>query len=535
MKNTQLEEVREETVTAVPEETKKKKWKPGKKRRWTRALALLVVAALAVVGISRLRQTGAVPVSANYQVSAVTRQDLSVMVSGSGTLVPADSYQVSTLISGTIESAPFEEDDLVEKGKLLYTLDSSDAQGSVERAGITVEQAELGLRQAMDALRPVVPLTGTISEVMVHNGDSVTAGTALAKIVASTELSIDFLFINVDPSQFYVGQPATVFAGSFEEPVQGTVSAVSDSTAVTSNGKKGSTVRVKLSNPGVLSDSIKASAVVGSYSSYGQSSVNLADSAVVYASGSGTVSGFEKLVGSTVEKGEVLCTVDSESIQDQIAGAELSLRSARLSAGSASESLDDYRIESPISGTVIEKNFKAGDKVDGASSGTLAVIYDLSYLKVEMDVNELDIGKVAAGQTVKITAAALPGEEFEGVVERVSINGSTTNGFTTYPVTIVIRDYGGLKPGMNVSADILCQTAENALCVPVAAVSRGNIVLVPGEGAMSEDGGSVADPEKLEERTVTLGFNDEEYIEITSGLAEGDVVLIRAQDSGMGG
>lgn len=535
MKTKQMEVVQEGAAAVSSAQTQEKKWKPAKKRRWVRPLALVIVAALAAAGVSRLRQQGAAPAGASYQLSSVTRQALSVTVSGSGTLVPADSYNVSTLISGTIESAPFEEDDLVEKGMLLYTLDSSDAQGSVERAGITVEQAELGYRQALEALHPAVPLSGTISEVMVHNGDSVAAGTALAKIVASTELSIDFLFINADPSQFYVGQPATIFAGNFEEPVQGTVSAVSDSSAIMSNSKKGSTVRVKVTNPGVLSDALRASAVIGSYTSYGQATVSMADSAVVYAGGSGTISNFEKLVGSTVEKGEILCTVDSDSIRDQIANAELGLRSARLSAGSAANSLNDYRIESPISGTVIEKNFKAGDKVDGASSGTLAVIYDLSYLKVEMNVNELDIGKVAAGQPVKIAAAALPGEEFEGVVERVSINGSTTNGFTTYPVTIVIRDYGGLKPGMNVSADILCQTVDNALCVPVAAVDRGNVVLVPGEGAMSEDGSSVADPEKVEERAVTLGFNDEDYIEITSGLAEGDVVLIRAQDAGMGG
>ena len=75
-------------------------------------------------------------------------------------------------------------------------------------------------------------------------------------------------------------------------------------------------------------------------------------------------------------KGEVLCTVESEAIRSQIENARLSLESARLSASTASGNLEDYNITSPISGTVIEKNFKAGDKVDGVSSGTLAVIYD---------------------------------------------------------------------------------------------------------------------------------------------------------------
>ena len=251
----------------------------------------------------------------------------------------------------------------------------------------------------------------------------------------------------------------------------------------------------------------------------------------MYAAGSGTVNDFTKLAGSTVTKGEVLCTVESETIRDQIENARLSLQSAQLSASTAADSVDDYNIKSPISGTVIEKNFKAGDKVDGASSGTLAVIYDLSYLKLEMAVAELDIGKVEVGQRVEITADALEGQTFEGVVDKVSINGTTTNGFTNYPVTIIIEDYGDLKPGMNVSAEIIGEEIPNALCIPVDAVDRGNTVTVPGPGALNEDGTAVVDITKLETKEVTLGRSDDEYIEVTGGLEAGDVVLIRNQAS----
>ena len=344
-----------------------------------------------------------------------------------------------------------------------------------------------------------------------------------------------FCFPYVEPSEFYAGQSATVFVGNFDGPVQGSVVSVSNSTSITSNGMKGSSVRVKVNNPGVLSDAYTASAVIGSYCSYGSAAVTMPDSVTVYASGSGSVTGFDKLAGSTVQKGEVLCTIESEANRQQLQNARLTVESSRLSASTAAGAVDDYKITSPISGTVIEKNFKAGDKVDGSASGTLAVIYDLSCLKMKMNVNELDIGKVQVGQTVEITAAALPGQTFTGQVEKVSVNGTTTNGFTTYPVTITVSEYGGLKPGMNVSATILCETAENVLCVPVGAVDRGSTVLVPGEGAMTEDGTAVADPSKLEERTVALGFNDEAYIEITSGLEEGDTVLISSQTNEMGG
>ena len=88
---------------------------------------------------------------------------------------------------------------------------------------------------------------------------------------------------------------------------------------------------------------------------------------------------------------------------------------------------------------------------------------------------------------------------------------------------------------MNVSATILGETVKNALFVSVGAVNRGNTVLVPGEGAMSEDGAAVADPSRLEERPVTLGRSGDAYIEITSGLTEGETVLILDQTAVMGG
>ena len=509
-----------------------KNWDSRKKKRWLKILIPLAVVIAIVAGcVSSLTKNVNSQLSGSYLVASAQRQDLTVSVSGTATLQPADSYNVTTLLSGDIVSAPFEEGDLVTKDTLLYAMDSSDAQDSMDRAQISVQQAQLSYQQAQEALHPTATLSGTISEVYVHNGDSVNAGTELARIVASTELSIDFLFPFAAPTDFYVGQTATVFVDGYAGSQAGTVTSVSNSTAITSNGKPSVSVRVRLNNPGAVSDAYTASAVIGNYTSYGQAAVSMPASSVVYASGSGTVNGFAKLAGSTVSKGEVLCTVESETIRDQIENARLNLQSAQLSAGTASDTVDDYNIKSPIAGTVIEKSFKAGDKVDGASSGTLAVIYDLSYLKLEMAVAELDIGKVEVGQRVEITADALEGQTFEGVVDKVSINGTTANSFTNYPVTVVIEDYGDLKPGMNVSAQIIGEEIPNALCIPVDAVDRGNTVTVPGPGALNDAGTAVVDVTKLETREVTLGRNDDEYIEVTGGLEEGDIVLINNQAS----
>ena len=254
----------------------------------------------------------------------------------------------------------------------------------------------------------------------------------------------------------------------------------------------------------------------------------------VVAQASGEVTGVSVTAGSKVSSGSALASLGGSSAQSSLEDLSIAVENARLALQRAQDALENYTITAPISGTVIEKNSKAGDNVNSIESGALAVIYDLSYLKLEMNISELDLSKLQEGQRVDITADAIPGEVFEGRVDRVSINGTTNNGFTTYPATILLEDYGGLNPGMNVSADIVVSESKNVLSIPAAAVQRGDTVLVPQAGALSEDGSTVIDPTKSEERTVTLGGGDGEYVEITSGLNEGDSILVPLQAPGGG-
>ena len=136
---------------------------------------------------------------------------------------------------------------------------------------------------------------------------------------------------------------------------------------------------------------------------------------------------------------------------------------------------------------------------------------------------------------MEITSDALDGQSFTGRVDKVNINGTTSNGVTTYPVTVLIDGSPDeLKPGMNISAKIVVEDAGEVLCIPVEAVNRGqngaSTVLVAGPGALDE-AGNLADSSKLEEREVTLGRNDEAYIEVLSGLEEGETVFIQNASS----
>ena len=148
-----------------------------------------------------------------------------------------------------------------------------------------------------------------------------------------------------------------------------------------------------------------------------------------------------------------------------------------------------------------------------------------------MAIDERDISKIQVGQKVEFTSDALEDMVFTGTVDKVNINGTTSNGRTTYPVTILVDDVPeDLYPGMNVSAEIIVEEAGSALCIPVDYVARGNTVLVALEGCLDENG-VVVDPSKIEQRQVTLGRSNSTYIEVLDGLNEGDIVLLESQAS----
>ena len=270
---------------------------------------------------------------------------------------------------------------------------------------------------------------------------------------------------------------------------------------------------------------------------------------------------------------------DTYSQDSNIKNAQLSLEDARLQVKNAQKTVDDFLVEAPIDGTVVTKNAKAGDTLDMSNNNAepLCVIYDLSCVKFSIDVDETEIALVKVGQKATITADAVDGE-FEGTVIKVPVDGVNQNGVTTYTIDIQINDYGDLLPGMNIDAEIVVEEAENVLTIPVNSVNRGNIVFVKDDGKKrvndvtdklsgggeNKDGKSgdktdkatdkkskgentpapknssaprssekdltanlprnIEVPEGYRAIVVETGINDTDYIEIKSGLSEGDMV-----------
>lgn len=521
-------------IMDAPEQDSTPTWKaPKKKRRWPKVViaVLVVLAALFFFVIRPMLGAGKELLAGAYLTSAAQMQEMTVSVSSTGTIQPIDSYNVSGMVTGEVLEAPFEVGDQVEKGDILYRIDPGSAEIALQQAQLSVQQAQLNYDSIVDGLNPKASGAGVVQQLHVKKGDLVSAGSPIADISDTSTMTLTLPFQSADAQRIAVGSSAQVTLAGTLETLTGTVESVANADLVGNGGALVRQVKIRVQNPGALTTSTTATAKVGSIACAGSGTFEANLTQTVVATGSGEVVSLNVSAGSRVSAGQVLATLGGTSAQTSLENASISLQNAQLSLQNAQDALDNYTITAPISGTVIEKNFKAGDTIDNnsltAAGGTLAVLYDMSTLTFEMKIDEKDINKIQVGQEVTITADAVEGATFSGVVDTVNINGTTVSGQTNYPVTVVINDPQNLKPGMNVSADIIVERAGTVLCVPVDAVSRGSdkpTVQVALEGALDENG-NVVDPSKLETREVTLGRNDNDNIEITSGLSEGEIVV----------
>ena len=511
---------------------------PGKKdpkqflkRNWKKITAVVCVAAVAAAVLLPKNSKKAVQASTQYMEAALERRDITNTFSGSGTISAANTYTVKSLVKGTVLTADFEVGDTIEKGTVLYTIDSSDVATSVEKAQLALEQAQRSYDDTADAQYIRSVIGGTVASIKVKAGDYVTAGQEIATVRDDSSLLLTLEFPAADASGFAVGQAAEVILNGTFETLSGTVQAVAGTDTISSGNLLVRTVTIAVKNNGSLTTAQAASATINGVSALASARFDYQHQQTVTATTSGTVAAVCVKEGTAIEANTTIVQLSGTELSRQVQSAADSLLNAQLSMSDTQKQMENYTITSPISGTVIQKNVKAGDTVgtDTTASETLCTIYDLSYLEMTLNVDELEILSIKEGQTVTITADAISDRTFTGVVTSVSAAGTTTGGTTTYPVTIRIDDTGDLLPGMNATAEIEVSSASNALAVPNGSVVRGNYVLVTKDSPSAAN--AVQDmtaPDGYVYVKITTGTSDDDYIVVASGLQEGDTIAYDA-------
>lgn len=266
--------------------------------------------------------------------------------------------------------------------------------------------------------------------------------------------------------------------------------------------------------------------------------------------------------GERVKQGQLLAELDTRSIRLQLEQAEAALAMARANFEDASRNLErmerlykekavsDQQYEkvrlafeaaraqkeqaeaavnlarhaldvsimrAPFDGVIAAKNLEEGDVINpmmGGFSATSAVLtlVDYSKIKVRFDVSPVDALRMARGQKVYLESFILPGQQFEGQV--TVVNTSADPQTKKFRVEAVVNNPDlALKPGTFGRVILEVSTRENSLAVPQKAILEDSYVLV-------------VEGNKAVRRAVTTGLKNTDLIEITSGLNEGDLVIV---------
>ena len=522
------------------------KFKIGKKL----LIIILVIAILAGICsglIIKSKNNSAVKVM--YTDSPVERRTITNTITGSSSIEPNDSYNVTTIKSGDITSDTFKEGDVVKKGDKLYQFEDSDAQNSlstaknalakaqqayvdaVKQKAQTVSSNNIGTKSAQNAVTKALNSlndtknnqyiqsnsAGKVKELSVKEGDHINAGAAVATLYDDSYMKLRIPFNEVDAESIQTGAAATVSVIGSGDTIYGTVKEKSSSAVSTDAHAKVVYVTVEVTNPGALTTNDYGSAEINGVACANTAQFEYVSEGTITSTASGTLENLNIAVGDSVYSGQKVGYVkydnqnstmsnaqlsyndavlalekqvlqnDTFSQDSSIKNAQLALDDAELGIEKAQDAVDDYVVEAPIEGTVVKKNSKAGDTIDSSNAtDPLCVIYDLSSVKISIDVDETEIALIKTGQKATVTADAVEGE-FEGVVTKVPVDGVNENGVTTYTIEIQIENYGDLLPGMNVDAEIVVEEADNVIAVPVNSVNRGNIVFVKDDGTTHEN------------------------------------------------
>lgn len=187
-----------------------------------------------------------------------------------------------------------------------------------------------------------------------------------------------------------------------------------------------------------------------------------------------------------VAKSDVdLARSSREQAQAQVSSAQAQIRQQTASTQTTRVNLQRTVIRSPVDGVVLTRKIEPGQTVAASLQAPelFTIAEDLAKMKIELAVDESDIGQVKVGQSVSFSADAFPDRKFNGVVEQVRLAATTTNNVVTYPVVVTVDNSDGtLLPGLTVNAEIEVSKLANVLTLGNAALR-----FKPAEGSPLAD------------------------------------------------
>jgi HlyD family secretion protein len=443
-------------------------------------ISLIILAILGTAGIwayqNFFSQTLDQP-QAEREEHVVERGTLRATVNATGSILPEGQISLSFKSPGRVADVSVEEGQVVRKGDILARLETTDLE-------FTITQAELALATAQAQLlrlqRPPAEY-----EIAAAKAALESAKASYRKLLAGpSEAEIQVARANLDQAQVTLEQAQAAYDRVSDRPEVGLLPQA-----------------LQLEQATITRDAAQANFDLAMRDPT-EAELSASRSAIAQAEAT-------------------LARLQEDVSYEDLLVAQLQVEQAQLSLDQARYQLEGTVLTAPQDGAVTMVGVEEGEL---AGSLPAFILTDLSQYHTDVNVDEIDIGRVAVGQLATITLDALPEVALTGQVDEIAATAQLDSGVVTYQVTIGLDPTDApLRAGMTANVDILTEQHQNALLVPNRFV---RIDRTTGQVSVDRLAGQEIQPVAIQ-----IGLRDETFSEVLVGLEQGDIVVLVKESS----
>lgn len=515
-------------------------------KKWGKIGIGLVAVAVVAAGVCFFvfaRRTPLTAAALDLDIAPVQRGNIEVLVHGTGMLEVDVTQDIFGRVSGRIQAIHKEDGDAVQAGELIALLENDALEDTLRKLTddlyvMELELSSLRSNRSITVIR--APLAGRIKLLHASKGDDM--ATVQKQHGALAVLSTDGMMrVSVPTPESYPlprePQDVKVYIGN----------QVESGTLLTADSQ---TLTVIIPNdtydPG-------ATALVRDDKGVELGSGTLAiNKPVVVAGVSGKIKTVEVKENDKVKSQDRLFTLEDDTVTVDVEKQLLSRDQLQRQIDDTRKDIAELEIRAPINGILAGFSMREGAMVQDGMQ--IATVIQTDRAKVRLAVDELDVATVYPGQPAILKVDAIPSKRYDAFVDRVLPVGTRISDITSYDVLLYLDTQDNMLPYMSASGDIVVASAANTLLVPVAALqSVGEekyVMIAPTDADLAGvtlrkgDTGSSAGlmmmsgqaqnndfvtlrtiaPQLM--RRVEIGLVSNEYVQILSGLQEGEQVVL---------
>lgn len=495
--------------------SQEKKQRRRKRLRRVIIIVAVIFAALVMV-VSHLRKNVDARFAAtqkDVQSYTVAPGTIHTLVSGSGVLEQVDEEDVTVPAGVEVDEVIAEAGDAVAKGDLLAKVDMAsvvDTLSSTQEQIKTLDKKINSAKSDTASTSVTTSVGGRVKKIYAQVGDnvvsSVTENGALALLSVDGYMAVDF-----ESDSCARGDAVTVTL-SDGTAVEGTVESATLGTV---------TVLVTDNGP-ALNEQVTVADAAGKTLGTGKLYIHSPVAVTGYV---GTVKSISCKENANVTAGSTLMTLRDTKTS---ANFDALLRQRQDLEDTLTGLLTIYRDGAVLAsqdGLITSVEYDE-DTATSATETQILTLYPQKQMTVTISIDETDILSLKEGQEAQITVSSVSDDAFTGSVTSISKAADTSTGVTRYSAEVTLDREEGMLVGMTADVDVRIEGTENALIIPVDALHQNSASYYVYTGY------DEAQKRYTGRTEVTIGMQNDDDVEITSGLKEGDTVYYTEADSG---